>query len=270
MLFQGRQDTELALHPSGVVIMDICLNHLDKLTFAGKPSAVIAFPLQNAPEALHGTVVNAMRYAGHTLRHSRLHELIVEGAVGVLESSVTMEQGMRVRIGFHSLIKGLENQRIVIALTEYIGHDAPIAKVEDGAQIEFLYLHTLKPLEFGHIGEPLLIGLCGIKLPVQKIFGKILWVLRPPRAAMIVVLDRGTDISGPADTEHPLVVDVDSVVMTQVIIESPIALIRTSLMDLLNCIRKMLIFCSPLAQLARSPSVVGQPCLTDTHFVISV
>ena len=124
--------------------MDIGLNHLDKFMFAGKPSAVIAFPLQNAPEALHRAVINAMRHAGHTLRHFRLHELVVESAVGVLESSVTMEQGMRVRIGFHSLIKGLENQRIVIAFAELIGHDAPVAKVEDGAQIEFLYhLHVV-------------------------------------------------------------------------------------------------------------------------------
>ena len=70
--------------------MDIGLNHLHKLPLAGKPSAVIAFPLQNAPEALHGAVINAVRYAGHTLRHSHLHELVVESAVGVLESSVTI------------------------------------------------------------------------------------------------------------------------------------------------------------------------------------
>ena len=144
MLFHRGQHAQITLHPSGVVIMDIGLNHLDKFMFAGKPSAVIAFPLQNAPEALHRAVINAMRHAGHTLRHFRLHELVVESAVGVLESSVAMEQGMRVRIGFHSLIKGLENQRIVIAFAELIGHDAPVAKVEDGAQIEFLYhLHVV-------------------------------------------------------------------------------------------------------------------------------
>ena len=78
MLFHRGQHAKITLHPSGVVIMDIGLNHPDKLTFAGKPSAAIAFPLQNAPEALHGTVVDAMRYAGHTLRHSRPHELIIE------------------------------------------------------------------------------------------------------------------------------------------------------------------------------------------------
>ena len=58
--------------------MDIGLNHLHKLVLAGKPSAVTAFLLQNAPEALHRAVINVMRYAGHTLRHSRLHELVVE------------------------------------------------------------------------------------------------------------------------------------------------------------------------------------------------
>ena len=32
---------------------------------AGEPSAVIAFPLQDAPEALHGAIVNAMCNTGH-------------------------------------------------------------------------------------------------------------------------------------------------------------------------------------------------------------
>ena len=257
MLFHRRQHAQFTLHPSGVVIMDIGLNHLHKLPLAGKPSAVIAFPLQDAPEALHRAVIDAMRHAGHALRHACLHELVVESAVGVLESSVTMEQGMRVRIGFHSLIKGLENQRIVIAFAEHIGHDAPVTKVEDGAQIEFLYLRTLKPLEFGHIGEPLLIGLCGIKLPVQKVFGKILRVLRLSGAATVVALDRGTDISGPADAEHPLIIDVDTVVMPQFVIDAPVALARALRVNLLDRIREMFVLRGPPAQLPGSPSVVG-------------
>ena len=84
MLFHRRQDAQIALHPSGVVIMDIGFNHLDKFTFAGEPSAVIAFPLQNTPEALHRAVIDAMRHAGHALRHSCLYELVVESAVGVV------------------------------------------------------------------------------------------------------------------------------------------------------------------------------------------
>ena len=106
--FHRRQDAQIALDTSRVVIANILLDHLNKLVLADEPSAVIAFPFQDAPEALHRAVINAMRHAGHTLRHPSLHKLVVEGTVGVLEPSVTMEQRMRVRIGFHSLIKGLE------------------------------------------------------------------------------------------------------------------------------------------------------------------
>ena len=163
---------------------------------------------------------------------------------------------MRVRIGLHSLVKGLENQRIVIAFAEHVEHNAPVAKVEDGAQIEFLYLHALKPLEFSHIGEPLLIGLCGIKLPVQKVFGKILRVLRSPRAAMVVVLDRGTDISGPADAEHSLVIDVDTVVMPQFVIDAPVALVRALRVNLLDLFRKRRVLYSTGTQFAGCPLIV--------------
>ena len=76
--------------------------------------AVIAFPLQNAPEALHRAVVNAMRHAGHTLRHARLHKLVVEGTVGVLKTSVAVEQRMRVRIGLRRLVEGFENQWVIV------------------------------------------------------------------------------------------------------------------------------------------------------------
>ena len=85
VLFHRRQDARITLYQSYVVITDVVLNHLNEFSLTCEPSAVIAFPLQNAPEALHRTVVDAMRHAGHTLRHSRLHKLIVEGAVGVLE-----------------------------------------------------------------------------------------------------------------------------------------------------------------------------------------
>ena len=78
MLFHRRQDAQIALDTSRVVIANILLDHLNKLPLAGKPSAIIAFLLQNAPEALHRAVINAMRHAGHTLRHPRLHELVVE------------------------------------------------------------------------------------------------------------------------------------------------------------------------------------------------
>ena len=112
MLFHRRQDTRITLNTSRVVIANILLDHLNKLVLAGEPSAVIAFPFQDAPEALHRAVVNAI--AGHTLRHARLHKLVAEGTVGVLKTSVAAEQRMRVRIGLRSLVEGFENQWVIV------------------------------------------------------------------------------------------------------------------------------------------------------------
>ena len=73
MLFHRRQDAQIALDTSRVVIANILLNHLNKLVLAGEPSAVIAFPFQDAPEALHGPVIDAMRHAGHALPYGAGH-----------------------------------------------------------------------------------------------------------------------------------------------------------------------------------------------------
>ena len=113
-------------------------------------------------------------------------------------------------------------------------------------------------LKFCHIGEPLLIGLCGIKLSVQKILSKILRVLRLSGAAMVVVLDRGADISDPADAENPLVVDMDAAVMAQIVIEPPVALVWAFRMELFEFFRKPFILRSPPAQLPGSPFVVSR------------
>ena len=91
MLFHRRQDAQITLDTSRVVIANILLDHLDKLVLAGKPSAVIAFPLEDTPEALHGAIVNAMCNTGHTLRHTRFLNLVVKGSVRILQSPVTME-----------------------------------------------------------------------------------------------------------------------------------------------------------------------------------
>ena len=91
MLFHGRQDTELALYSASVVIADVILNHIDQSFLAVEPLTVVAFPLEDTPEALHGAIVNAMRNTGHTLRHTRFLNLVVKSSVRILESSVTME-----------------------------------------------------------------------------------------------------------------------------------------------------------------------------------
>ena len=91
MLFHRCQDAEVALNALGVVIANIVMNHLCEAVFAGKSFAIIAFPFQNAPETLYRTVINAMCHTRHALRHSSLHELVVESAAGILKASVAVE-----------------------------------------------------------------------------------------------------------------------------------------------------------------------------------
>lgn len=69
MLLHRSQHAQIALHPSGVVIADVAGNHLYELLLTGKAPAVIALPFQNAPESLHGTVVNAPSMFGSVLFH---------------------------------------------------------------------------------------------------------------------------------------------------------------------------------------------------------
>ena len=84
---------------------------------AGKTPAVIAFPLQNAPESFHRPIVNAVGHTGHTLRHSGLYEFVVEGSACVLEPSVTVKQRVGVWIRLNSFVKGFVNEWIIIVLT---------------------------------------------------------------------------------------------------------------------------------------------------------
>ena len=88
---QWCQDAQIALHPLCVVVKDVILDHLSQLMLAGKTPAVISFSLQNAPEALHRAVINAMCYAGHTLCHPGLNKLVVKCPVGILKASVAVE-----------------------------------------------------------------------------------------------------------------------------------------------------------------------------------
>lgn len=72
------------------------------------------------------------------------------------------------------------------------------------------------------------------------------------------VLDGGFDISGQADPQHPLVIDVDAVVVAQIVIEPPVALIRAFFMNLLDCVSQTLVFLGPAAQFLEGPLVVGR------------
>lgn len=167
MLFHRCQHPQITLHSSGVVITDIVFNHLDEFLFAGEAFAIIAFPFQNAPESLHWAVVDTMGYTGHALCHPGLFEFAVERSACVLEASIAVEQRMGIRVGFNSLVKGLVDKGIIIALTQHIGHNAPVTEVQNGTQVEFMYLNALVPFELRHIRKPFLIRFLRVELAVQ-------------------------------------------------------------------------------------------------------
>ena len=103
------------------------------------------------------------------------------------------------------------------------------------------------PLELGHIGEPLLIGLVRTELAVQNVLRYVLRILGGPGTAMAAVLDGGLDAPGTANTKHPLVIYMDAVVMLQFVPDPPVALVRTIRVNGLYLLRQCRVFRSPSA-----------------------
>ena len=130
-----------------------------------------------------------------------------------------------------------EYERIVVALTQRIEHDAPVTEIQNSAQIKLMDLHTLIPFELCHISKPLLIGLVSVKLAAQQVFGKILRILGPSGVAMVIVFHSRPYVFGPADAQHSLVIDIDTIIMAQIIIQSPVAFIWAFRMDFFNLVR---------------------------------
>lgn len=259
MFLHWRVDTQITLNATCIVIADIAFYHVNQFLLGGESLAVVALPLQNAPETLHGTVINAVRYTGHALRHPCFHKFVVKGSVRVLEASVAVKQRMCAWICPYRLIEGFIYQRIVITVTNDIGNNAAVIEVKNGAEIDLMYRDPLVPFEFRHIGEPLFVGLFCTELAVQQIFGQILRILGSPGAVVVAVFDGGLDASGPTDAKDALVIDLDSVVMTQLIIDSAVSLVWAVHVDMLHLFGNLLVFSDSLALLAGGPTVVCRP-----------
>lgn len=92
MDFHRGPHTQAALEAVEVVIGDVLLDHLDQLLPAGEPPAIVALPLEDAPEALHGAVVNALSHPGHTLCNASCSQLVMEDLSGIGAAPVAVEQ----------------------------------------------------------------------------------------------------------------------------------------------------------------------------------
>ena len=78
------------------------------------------------------------------------------------------------------------------------------------------------PFEFSDICEPFLVWLICGELSVQDVIRNELRIACLTSASEIFVLDRRLDVSGSADPEYSLIVDLDVVSAIQVIIDSTV------------------------------------------------
>ena len=225
MFLHRRQDSEPTLHTPCVVIVDIAFNHVDQFLLAAKTSAVISLAFQYPSEPLHRSVVDTVCHPGHALRHACLFEPVVERPVRILESPVAVKQRMRIRVRFHCLVKSFEYERVVIPFTDDMSDDAPVVQIEDGTQVELLRTVPIPVFELRDIGQPFLVWFVRMELAVQQVFGKILRILGPSGAVVVAVFDGGLDAPGPADAKDALIINMDSVVMPQLIIDPAVALV---------------------------------------------
>ena len=199
MLFHRRENAEIALKAHGVVVADVILNHIYKAFSVREFVPVIAFTLENAPEALHGSVVYAVGHSGHALDHACFFQLRMEYSVRVLKSSIAVEDGMRIGVRLDGGAECVVYQRVVVAVPDHIGDDAPVIQIKNGTKINLTLFSILVPLELRHIRQPFLIRLVRTEVPVKNIFCQILRILCIPGTAVVCILDGGLYVTAAAD-----------------------------------------------------------------------
>ncbi len=93
MNLHGCPDTQPTLEAAEVVIGNVTLDHTDQFLPAGEAPAVVPFPLEDTPEALHGAVIDARSHSGHALRDAGRGQLVMEDLCGIGAAPVAVEQG---------------------------------------------------------------------------------------------------------------------------------------------------------------------------------
>ena len=165
---------------------------------------------------------------------------------------------MCVRICFYSLVKGLKYKSIVIAVTYDIGNDSPVAKIQNRTQVDLMNFNSFIPFEFRNIGKPLFVGMLCVKLTIQTVLSNVLRVFGLSGASAVAVLNCGFYILCPANSQNPLIVDMDTVIMPQIVVDPAISLVRAFHVDFLHCFCNFFILCGPYAQLPGIPLVVSR------------
>jgi hypothetical protein len=117
-------------------------------------------------------------------------------------------------------------------------------------------LILIVPFEFCDICEPFLVWFVCRELSVQDVFRYELRIIRLACASVVRILDRGLDVSGSADPENSLVVDLYAMVTIQVIIDPAVSLSRVHHMDLFDLLSYESILPDSFTNIAAQPLVI--------------
>ena len=228
-------DEQSVLVTTVIIVVNIAFNRGNELFSTGKSVSVIALSLQDSPEALHWAIVNAATNTGHTLRHSSIQQFLVEGSAGVLESSVTVEQRVCIRIFQDSLIQRIENEFVVVSVLNNVADDSSVTQIKDRTQIELVDDWAFVPLEFRHIRQPLFVWTTCPEFSVQKILCCHLWVRSISGTTLLSEFYGRLDMKRPAEIQNTFVAGSDIVVLFQIIPDAAMSFVWMFLINLLNC-----------------------------------
>ena len=79
---------------------------------------------------------------------------MVECAISILESSVTVAQRVSIRVCSDCFPECVKHQWIVIGIPDHIADNSSVIQIQDGTEIYLLYLNANIVLEFSNIGQP--------------------------------------------------------------------------------------------------------------------
>ena len=141
-----------------------------------------------------------------------------------------------------------------------IGHNPSVVQIQNSAEIEFVDLRTNVVFELRYICLPLFVRHIGVKMAVQVIPCNVLRIGRLSGAAVVPIFNRGFDVQTAADAQDPLLVHLYLMIVCQVILDPPVALIWALIMDLFHKFRNLLVLQLAAAFPSTQPPVICSSC----------
>ncbi len=131
MELHGSHATQPFLVSSCVVEVYVLFNGIDQILFVCKLSQIVHFGFQDAPESFHRAIVDTSANSGHTLDHLCLIQFCAEDLAGVLETTVTVEQRMRIGILCNGFVECIKYQLVVVTEADLVCYDPSVIQVKN-------------------------------------------------------------------------------------------------------------------------------------------